>query len=95
MNIQTLSNLNANVSVCVTLADLNEFVEEKIIKAAANAKQVESQEIFLTVHEVCEMLRVSHSTLWRWGKSGYLCPVKIGRTSMYRQNDVRDLLYNK
>ena len=89
MNIKELSNLGANVSVCVTLADLREFVSELVVEAAA--KPVESEEKYLTTDEVCEILHVSSNTLWRWNKSKYLCSVKVGRTPMYRQSDIDNL----
>ena len=89
MNISELSNLNANVSVCVTLADLKEFVSEMIVEAAA--KPAEAEEKYLSVDEVCEILHVSSNTLWRWGKSGYLVPVKVGRTPQYRLSDIENL----
>ena len=41
MNISELSKLNANVSVCVTLADLKEFVSEMIVEAAAKPQETE------------------------------------------------------
>jgi len=89
MNIQTLSNLNANVSVCVTLSDLREFALALI--ADATAKPAKPEEKYLTVDEVCKILHVSSNTLWRWNKSKYLCSVKVGRTPMYRQSDIDNL----
>ena len=89
MNIQQLSNLGANVSVCVSLADLREFVSELVVEAAA--KPVESEEKYLKTDEVCKILHVSSNTLWRWGKSGYLVPNKVGRTPMYRKSDIDNL----
>lgn len=86
MNISELSNLNASVAVMVSLADLREFVCELMAEAAA--KPVEAEERFLTTDEVCNILHVSSNTLWRWGKSGYLVPNKVGRTPMYRQSDI-------
>lgn len=86
MNISELSNLNASVAVMVSLADLREFVCELMAEAAA--KPVEAEERFLTADEVCNILHVSSNTLWRWGKSGYLVPNKVGRTPMYRQSDI-------
>lgn len=89
MNISELSNLNASVSVCVTLNDLKEFVQQMIAEAAA--KPAEAEEKFLTTDEVCDILHVSSNTLWRWGKNGYLIPHKIGRTPMYRHSDIEHL----
>lgn len=89
MNINELSNLSANVSICVSLADLREFVSEMIAEAAA--KPVEVEEKYLTAAEVCEALKVSSNTLWRWGKTGYLTAVKVGRRPFYRLSDIENL----
>ena len=93
MNISELSNLNASVSVCVTLNDLKEFVQQMIVEAAA--KPVEAEEKYLSVDEVCQLLNVSSNTLWRWGKNGYLIPHKVGRTPMYRHSDIENLRQGK
>ena len=93
MNISELSKLNANVSVCVTLADLKEFVSEMIVEAAA--KPQETEEKYLSVDEVCEMLNVSSNTLWRWNRNGYLLSTKVGRTPMYKLSDINNLRQGK
>lgn len=93
MNISELSNLNANVSVSITLADLQEFVAEMVAKAAA--KPQEPEEKYLTIDQVCELLNVSSNTLWRWNRSGYLTSHKVGRTPHYLKTDVDKLLKGK
>lgn len=90
MRISELANLNANVSVSVTLQDLCEFFDEKVMEALASMK--EPEEKYLSVDEVCEALRVSKPTVWRWSKSGYLQPKKLGRTPLFRQSDIDNLL---
>ena len=35
---------------------------------------------------------VSHATLWKWHKSGYLIPVKVGKRVYYRREDINRLL---
>ena len=77
MNIKQLLNSGANVSVCVTLADLKEFVAEMVAEAAAKPQQAE--ETMLSTDEVCKVLGISSNSLWRWGKSGYLKGQKVGR----------------
>lgn len=93
MNISELSNLNASVSVCVTLNDLKEFVQQMIVEAAA--KPAEAEEKFLTIDEVCDILHVSSNTLWRWNRTGYLHSVKVGRTPQYKLSDVENLRQGK
>lgn len=93
MNISKMLENGTNALFLVSGGDLREFALALIADATAKPA-AEAEEKFLTVDEVCETLRVSHSTLWRWGKSGYLVPKKVGRTSMYRQNDINNLLGN-
>ena len=42
----------------------------------------------VTVEETCKQLHTSKVTLWRWDKSGYLKPVRIGTKVFYRQSDI-------
>ena len=35
---------------------------------------------------------VSHATLWKWHKKGYLIPVKVGKRVYYRREDINRLL---
>ena len=95
MNINEISKLGANnIQVVVSLADLNEFFEEKISEAVASRGQ-EKEEKYLSVDEVCEVLKVSSNTLWRWNKNGYLKPNKVGRKSVYLLSDIDRLRKNK
>lgn len=94
MNINEISKLGANnIQVVVSLADLNEFFEEKISEAVASRGQVK-EEKYLSVDEVCEALKVSSNTLWRWNKNGYLKPNKVGRKSVYLLSDIDRLRKN-
>ena len=92
MNLSELSNLNANVSVCVTLSDLREFVGELLAEAAARPQ--EAEETMLSADQVCEILGISANSLWRWGRTGYLKGQKVGRRVFYRKSDV-DALQGK
>ena len=35
--------------------------------------------------------KVSHTTLWKWQKAGYLIPVKVGKKVYYRREDIMNL----
>lgn len=95
MNINEICKLGANnIQVVVSLADLNEFFEEKISEAVVSRGQ-EKEEKYLSVDEVCEALKVSSNTLWRWNKNGYLKPNKVGRKSVYLLSDIDRLRKNK
>ncbi len=87
----------ANIIVAIALEDLRRFHKEVI---ADTKKELEAQiaedkgERYLSIKQVCEMLDVDPSTLWRWRKRGYLVPAEVGRRSRYRLSDVRRMLNN-
>ena len=50
---------------------------------------------FITREEAMEKLKVSSATLWRWKKSDYLVPVKLGALDRYRVVDINRILSQK
>ena len=46
----------------------------------------------MTVNEVCTMLSVDRSTLYRWDKCGFLVANKIGGKVLYNTEDVQRVL---
>lgn len=58
-------------------------------KAQAEQK---AKEMLLTPAEVCEQLKISDVTLWRWGKAEYLTPLYIGGKRRYKASDVQALI---
>lgn len=86
-----------NVTVAVTSADLQEFahtIVERTISEMSKTERQESEQ-YLTCDEAASMLSVSKNTLWRWNKTGYLCPVKVGRRLLYPLSKVNQLFNNK
>lgn len=49
-------------------------------------------EEFLTANQTADFLKVDKSSLWRFEKSGYLVPVRIGAKRMYRISDLEAIL---
>ena len=45
--------------------------------------------------QACKILGVVPSTLWKWAKSGYLTPVKIGTKVLYKASDIEELMTNR
>jgi len=41
--------------------------------------------------DVIKGLRVTHTTLWKWEKTGYLKPVRVGKRVYYRRDDIKAL----
>lgn len=51
----------------------------------------EQNEDLIAKKDVVEGLGVSHTTLWKWEKSGYLVPVKVGKRVYYKRDDLEKL----
>lgn len=49
-------------------------------------------EEFLTANQTADFLKVDKSSLWRFEKSGYLVPVRVGSKRMYRISDLEAIL---
>lgn len=92
MNINTLLESGANVSITVTPTDLKEFALSLIQEAVEIGKKQRKPERYLTQKEVAEKLNVSENTLWRWRKTGYLVPSKVGNAVHYKLSDIENLL---
>ncbi|MBQ8221548.1 MAG: helix-turn-helix domain-containing protein [Bacteroidaceae bacterium] len=86
MSIQSLLG-QENVLLVVTPTQLREFAEEIISNALSAKKQDDTT--LLTANEVAELLNVDKSTLWRWEKSEYLKPIRIGSKIRYKQSEVQ------
>ena len=64
---------------------------EKLENLALVAEQ-KAKEMLLTPAEVCEQLKISDVTLWRWSKAEYLTPLYIGGKRRYKASDVQALI---
>lgn len=63
--------------------------------AAQEAKKKEAaadEETFLTANQVCELLHVDRSTLWRWKKEGYLIPANVGSRMRYGMREIKKVM---
>jgi excisionase family DNA binding protein len=49
-------------------------------------------ETYPTPKQVCEILGVDNSTLWRWKRKGYLVPANVGGKVRYKMSEVKALL---
>lgn len=93
MNIEQLLK-SGNVTLAINASDLHEF-GLALINEVASMNKGEKEEIMLSADECCKVLNISSNSLWRWGKTGYLCGRKIGRKVYYRKSDIDRLLTGK
>ncbi len=56
------------------------------------AANTPKEETYITTKEAEKLLKVCHSTLWRWHNEKYLEKIKIGNKVRYRLSDVERIL---
>ena len=91
MNINELLTSGANVAITITPTDLKEFALF-LVDELSSKNQDSEPETYMTPDEVADKLSVSKNTLWRWERTGYLVPVKVGRKSLYKRSEIDSLL---
>ena len=88
MNIENILSSNANVQLVINVADLREYSLSLIDEILAKKEERKPQESYITTNEVAKRLGVDLSTLWRWQKSNYLVPIRIGGRKRFRLSDI-------
>ena len=95
MSIQEIINSGTNVSITIGVNELKEFALSIIEHARRDLEQAvisDKAETYPSPKQVCDILGVDASTLWRWKKKGYLVPLEIGGKRRYKMSDVKKLL---
>ena len=86
---ENMSGQTAKI-VVVGLDDLEKWGKSLIEQAIKSVQKDDDK--YLTPDEVSDLLKVTRSTLWRWAKSNYLTPRRIGRKPRYLLSDVQRLI---
>lgn len=93
----TRENLSSGLSGFVSelCEAMREIMREGAAEAYAKGRADEAarkETAALSVAETAKMLGVARSTLWKWEKSGYLVPAKVGRKVLYKRGEVERIL---
>jgi hypothetical protein len=95
MNLNNLLESGNNITVSVSLVDLKEFAAVLIDNTKKELELVvisDKAETYPSPKQVCEILDVDLSTLWRWNKRGYLCSSEVGGKRRYKMSEVKAIL---
>jgi hypothetical protein len=95
MELANLIQHGTNVSITVSLSDLYDFGNVLIQKTKRELEQAvisDKSETYPSPDQVAKILDVDKSTLFRWNKKGYLCPIEVGGKRRYRMSDIRRIL---
>ena len=100
MDLIAIAKEFPEMTVSIRLRDLLEANEELARRVLAeaergNARREDVYEDTLITREEARVRLlggVDPSTLWRWEKRGYLCPVRIGANVFYRRSDIAAII---
>ena len=81
-----------NVSFTVGVSDI---AKQVIAEMEGQKKLIRTIAGFLTAKETAEFLKVDISSLYRFEKTGYLVPIRVGKKRLYRIEDLENILQGK
>lgn len=70
---------------------VTEIVEEVCTKRGLNEKPSVEEGEWLTREEVCDMLHITYTTLWRKENEGVIKKHKMGRRNLYSKKEVTEI----
>jgi predicted DNA-binding transcriptional regulator AlpA len=62
-------------------------LDEKLSKMTHKVKSLE----YITAKQVCQLISISHSTLWRWSNKGFITKVCFNGIPRYSKSEVLSL----
>lgn len=95
MSINEIIKPGVNITVAVGINELREIYKELIAEVKKELEQTvlsDKAETYPSPKQVCDILGVNITTLWRWQKKDYLVPMEVGGKRRYRMSDVKALL---
>ena len=91
MSLQELIK-EQNITISVTGEQLSEFAYQILNGARCIYEKVEEPEQYITRKQAAQMLNIDISSLWRWNREKYLCPVSVGGRRRYKLSDINRIL---
>ncbi|KAA6343470.1 hypothetical protein EZS27_008836 [termite gut metagenome] len=84
-----------NVNITLKAGELIEAIDYCVNRTRKELEQLitdANTETYPSPDQVSKILDVNKTTLWRWGKQGYLVPIEIGGKRRYKMSDINKIL---
>jgi prophage antirepressor-like protein len=84
-----------NVNITLKAGELIEAIDYCVNQTRKELEQLitdANTETYPSIEQVSKILDVNKTTLWRWGKQGYLVPIEIGGKRRYKMSDINKIL---
>lgn len=94
-SIQDILEQGGSVMIQITAADLKKTIRDAVqeTRRSIEAEVAKGQsDVLLTRQEAQERLSVSRTTLWKWEKKNYLCPIEVGGKRRYKLSDLNRIM---
>ena len=82
--------MNEKVTISIGVADIVKRVLTEIQDQGTFTKTTDDN--LVTAKRASRIVEVTNNTLYRWEKSGYLLPIRIGSKRMYKVSDLEAIL---
>lgn len=92
MNLYDLLQSNSGVNITINAGQLIEAIDYAVSKTKAEFEEKQQPEQYITRKQTAEILDIDLSTLWRYGKEGYLQAVEVGGKRKFRLSDIQRIL---
>lgn len=96
--MNSILEANNGIYLVVGASDMKDAFREfvRIMRESEEERRAYNDEMAtVTREDAIRIFNRSYSTLLRWEKEGYLVPVKIGKTPLYKMSDIKKVLNQK
>ncbi len=94
-NIDPLLRDYKNINITINSEQLIEIINYCIQKTKESLEDVivsENQESYIDAQQVCDMLGINMTTLWRWEKKEYLISTKVGGKRIFKYSEIKKII---
>ena len=87
--------MNETLLITISREELKELIQNSIKESKLNQpKQVSNDLDLLTRKEVCELLKINQSTLYRWTKDNVIPSYGIANRIYFKRSEIEQILNN-